>query len=64
MVDEYTKEWCNERHKGIDKEFKAVWGRLKTLEARLWAIIILLVFNLGIAIMNFMHKASACIPAP
>ena len=47
MSNEYNKEWCDERHQFIEKEFVKVWTKIKTFDARLWAIIVLLVFNIG-----------------
>ena len=40
-MNEYNKEWDDERHENIDEEFKSVWDKLKTLDNRLWAIIVL-----------------------
>jgi len=47
MSEEYNKEWCDERHNFITKEFTDVWVKIKTVEGRLWTIILLLVLNLG-----------------
>ena len=46
-MNDYNEKWCNERHEFIEKEFDMVGLKIKTIEARLWAIIILLVFNFG-----------------
>ena len=46
-MNDYNQNWCNERHRKIDTRFKDVWDKLKTLEGRLWAIIVLLFMNLA-----------------
>ena len=52
MTEEYNKEWCDERHENIRKEFTDVWAKFKTVEGRLWTIILLLVLNLGVVIAS------------
>jgi len=51
-MNDYNEKNCDERHEFIEKEFKKVWSRFKTLDGRLWAIIVLLVFNLGGVIIS------------
>ena len=53
-MNDYKKDWCDERHEKIGKEFDAVWDKFKTIEARLWIIILLLVFNLGGVILRLL----------
>ena len=55
-MNEYNKEWDDERHDKIEKELETVWNRFQTLEGRLWIIILLLVFNLGGIILRFFIK--------
>ncbi len=60
-MNEYNKNQYNyqlreERHDNIEKELETVWDRFKTLEGRLWIIILLLVFNLGGIILRFFIK--------
>lgn len=46
-MTDYNPDLCEEKHKNIDKEFKAVWERIKTSDRKLWAIILLLVANIA-----------------
>lgn len=39
--NQYNYRLCEERHEKIEKEFDAVWEKLKAFENRLWAVIIL-----------------------
>jgi len=55
-MNDYNEKICDERHKKITEEFGYVWDKIKTLEGRLWAIIVLLVFNLGGVIISIMMK--------
>ena len=43
---------CDDRHKSVDKEFKAVWTEIKNQRGKLWAIILLLVGNLCSLVMG------------
>lgn len=52
---DYNKDWCDERHDKIEREFDKMWKRIKTFDARLWAIIVLLVFNFGGIIAILAH---------
>ena len=55
-MNDYNRDWCDERHEKIDREFKNVWTKMRTMEGRLWAIILLLVFNLGVVIVTALVK--------
>ncbi|MHA1289504.1 MAG: hypothetical protein ACTSPB_19110 [Candidatus Thorarchaeota archaeon] len=44
---EYNQDWCNERHERIDEEFNQVWKRIKTVDSRLWAILVVQLVILG-----------------
>lgn len=46
-MNDYIQRWCDERHKKIDEEFDIMWGKIKTLEGRVWSILLLLVANLA-----------------
>ena len=46
-MNNFIQKWCDERHQGIDEEFSVVWGKIKTLEGRIWSILLLLVANLA-----------------
>lgn len=37
--DEYNKDWCKERHRNIDCEFKNVWQRIKDQKKEILAAI-------------------------
>ena len=56
-MNEYNEKNCDERHDKLEKELENVWNRFKTLDGRLWAIIVLLVFNLGGVIISIMMKS-------
>ena len=46
----FNKELCEERHENIDREFKRMRTRMNGIDAKLWALIILLVANLAFVI--------------
>ena len=37
---------CDDRHKGIDTEFKRVWARMNGFDKKLWALIIMVLGTL------------------
>lgn len=50
----YNYRWCREKHDDIDREFgrvektfDTVWGAIRSLDRKLWGIIVLLVINFG-----------------
>ena len=56
---QYNYQWCLEKHIYIDKrftedhedmekKFSDVWEKIGSVEAKLWAIILLLIANLGV----------------
>ena len=49
-ANDYSNRFCDDRHKNIDKEFKAVWTRMNGFDKKLWAIIVLIMANLGTVI--------------
>lgn len=55
-MNDYNEKNCDERHEKITEEFHNVWAKLKTLDNRLWAILILLIFNLGGIIISIVMK--------
>jgi hypothetical protein len=50
---EYNQGWCDERHKKIGEEFHAVWEKIRIVDNRLWAVLVLLIANLGGVIALF-----------
>ena len=56
MTDEFNSKFCDERHEKIGEEFMALKDRIKTVEGRLWAIIVLLVFNFAGIIFSIITR--------
>ena len=46
-MNDYNEKNCDERHKNIREELDNVWGKLKSFEGRIWAIVILQIMVLG-----------------
>lgn len=44
---EYNHDWCDERHEKIGQTFDVCFRRIDRVEAKLWAVLILLFANLG-----------------
>ncbi len=40
-MNDYNKEWDDERHKKIEEEFVNVWKKLDKFDIRLWGILVL-----------------------
>jgi len=55
-MNDYLKEWCDERHRKIDEEFRDVWGKMKGLENKLWSILVMLAINIGIGVFALLVK--------
>jgi len=55
-MNNYLKEWCDERHQRIDKEFSEVWAKVKSLEGKLWSILVMLAVNIGIGVLALLMK--------
>lgn len=53
-----SQKLCDERHDNIDKEFKRMRERMNGLDKKLWALILLMVANLG-SLIAFLIKATA-----
>lgn len=53
----FNEDLCDEKHKNIDKEFKAVWTRLSNQDRKLWTIILLGVGNLTGLVIFFVRSA-------
>ena len=53
----YNEDLCDEKHKNIDKELKAVWTRLSNQDRKLWTIILLGVGNLAGLVAFFIRSA-------
>jgi hypothetical protein len=46
-MNDFIKNWCDERHTAIDREFKAVWKQIDKLQGMLWGVLIMLFMNLA-----------------
>ena len=57
-MTEYNKDWCDERHDNIDKEFKIMRTRMNGQDKKLWTIIILLIANLA-GLVAFLARSIA-----
>ena len=44
---EYNHEWCVDKHKKIDQEFKNVWQKFKDIDKIVIGIFMVLIGNLG-----------------
>ena len=56
MPDIFSAKLCDERHDDIKDNFDGVDDKMKTLDNRLWAIIVLLVLNFGTLIISILSK--------
>ena len=52
----YNEELCKTLHKSQREEMDRMWDKLKSIEGRFWAIIILLLMNLTGIIATFIAK--------
>ncbi len=48
----FNKEYYDEKIESLEKELIDVWKRINTIDNRFYAVIILLVFNLGGMLVN------------
>ena len=63
-VSDFNQALCNEKHENIEKEFKAVWARLKNYQTdlkamnnKLWAILLMLTANLAAVVAWYIKSA-------
>ena len=57
-MTEYNKDWCDERHDNIDREFEIMRTRMNGQDKKLWTIIILLIANLA-GLVAFLARSIA-----
>lgn len=48
----FNKEYYDEKIESLERELIDVWKRINTIDNRFYAVIILLVFNLGGMLVN------------
>lgn len=57
-ADIYNREWCQDKHRVVDKEIKAikihhekdidnVWNQIRRQNGMLWGVMSILIMNLG-----------------